>query len=165
MAGLQSLWREELDYRGIYLLDIAITFLSWDNSGSVVPHSLKQVQPVPETQCCLATLFRGLSFHLLTQLSKSTPSLIHNKPQNLNSSKVHLVCMKQLWEGDWFSLIKDIHMCLEGNLKKRSTSSRPIRHAHDMWATGSSPHLGHQEGEQEADALAGDSRTSTPPRS
>lgn len=70
--------KEELDYRGIYLLGTAITLLSRADSRSVVPRSLKCVQPMPRDTALLSHSALGTrhpqGFHLLLWSPKSPPS-------------------------------------------------------------------------------------------
>lgn len=94
MAVLQSLQREELDYRGIYLLETAITFPSRADGRSFVPCSIKHVQP-PVTvflSHSAVGIRHLLGFHLLP-LSPKVPPLPN--PHQTFLSRVLISCSGQ----------------------------------------------------------------------
>lgn len=96
VAGLQSLQREELDYRGIYLLETDITFQNWKHkcctTQACPAHAIDTVLLGHSALGCASI---SCHHHLIPP-----SSLTQAKPQDLKSSEAHLVFMKQLWEGD-----------------------------------------------------------------
>lgn len=129
MSGLQSLQREELDYRGIYLLETAITFLS--TSG--IPHSLRHVQPVSAMPCITAALLQGWYTQRVSTSCQSPKSPPSNPSKTRRLTKLWspfslhetALGMRLLFSHRGYLYLLSIKIWK----KWKATSSRPISHA------------------------------------
>lgn len=93
-------------------------------TAEVLYHTHPSVSSPCQCQCWSPTLLWGRDTHWASischgHLTPTHPRQIQAKPQDLQSSETHLVCVKQLWEVNSFSLIKDVYICLEENMTKK----------------------------------------------
>lgn len=132
---VSSYYREELGYRGIYLLETAIAFPSRADSTSFVPHSLSHVQPTVTVLLSHSALGMRhlLGFNLLPlspkpPLSQGSYSLLWTAT-NLNPHKA----------GKFFYCYYCLSGCLQGGPGVSTNPGDMLLHACTCWPGTSAP--------------------------